>query len=85
MCSTLLLAEELLADIATPRPLWGLLEGRLEAVHVVSPVAVVAKQQLVVVLGGAAEGAALALDALPGIPLDRDDHVLCELETRRVA
>ena len=51
----------------------------------VSPVAVVAKQQLVVVLGGAAKGAALAFDALPGIPLDRDDHVLCELETRRVA
>ena len=40
---------------------------------------------LVVVLAGAAEGAALALDALPRVLLHADDHVLRELQACGVA
>ena len=40
---------------------------------------------LVVVLAGAAEGAALALDALPRVLLHADDHVVRELQARGVA
>ena len=40
---------------------------------------------LVVVLAGAAESAALALDALPRVLLHADDHVLRELQAGRVA
>ena len=47
----------------------------------VTSVAVVTEQQLVVVLAGPTQGAGLALDALPGVLLDTDQHVLCELET----
>jgi selenocysteine lyase/cysteine desulfurase len=73
------------AKLAAPRPLRRLLDRRLEAVHVIAAVAVVAEQELVVVLGGAAEGAALALDALPRVLAHGDQHVVGELETRRVA
>lgn len=55
------------------------LHGRNETVHVVASVAVVAEQQLVVILGSAAEGAGLALDALPGVVPHADHHVLGEL------
>ena len=51
----------------------------------VASVAVVTEQQLVVVLTGPAQGAGLALDALPGVLLDTDQHVLRELEAGRVA
>ena len=47
----------------------------------VTSVAVVTEQQLVVVLTCPTEGAGLALNALPGVLLDTDQHVLCELET----
>ena len=47
----------------------------------VASVAVVTEQQLVVVLAGAAERAGLALDALPGVLPDADQHVLSELQT----
>jgi len=77
--------EPLDADLAAPGPLRRLLDGRDEAVHVVAAVAVVAEEQLVVVLAGAAEGAALALDALPRVLLHADDHVLRELQARGVA
>ncbi len=73
------------AKLAAPRPLRRLLDRRLEAVHVIAAVAVVAEQELVVVLRGAAEGAALALDALPRVLAHGDQHVVGELETRRVA
>ena len=55
------------------------LHGGNETVHVVASVAVVAEQQLVVILGSAAEGAGLALDALPGVVPHADHHVLGEL------
>ena len=51
----------------------------------VSSVAVVTEQQLVVILAGSTQGAGLALDALPGIFLDTDQHVLSELEAGGVA
>ena len=51
----------------------------------VSPVTIVTEQQLVVILTGPAEGAGLALDALPGVLLDTDQHVLSELEAGGVA
>ena len=72
------------ADGAAPGALGRHLHGRDEAVHVVAAVAVVAEQQLVVILRGAAEGAGLALDTLPGILPHTDQHVLSELETSGV-
>ena len=51
-----------------------------KAIHVVATVAIVTEEQLVVVLGGATEGARLALDALPGILLHADLHVVRELQ-----
>ena len=56
------------------------LHGRHETIHVVASVAVVAEQQLIIVLAGPAQAAGLALDALPGILLHTDQHVLGELE-----
>ena len=47
----------------------------------VAAVTVVAEQELVVVLAGAAQGARLALDALPRILLHAHVHVGSELET----
>ena len=84
-CLLSLGVEPLDADLAAPGPLRRLLDGRDEAVHVVAAVAVVAEEQLVVVLAGAAEGAALALDALPRVLLHADDHVVRELQARGVA
>ena len=69
------------ADGAAPGALGRHLHGRDEAVHVVAAVAVVAEEELVVVLAGAAECAGLALDTLPGIFPDADQHVVSELET----
>ena len=51
----------------------------------VASVAVVTEEQLVVVLAGAAERAGLALDALPGVLLHTDLHVVRELQARWVA
>ena len=73
------------ADGAAPGALGRHLHGRDEAVHVVAAVAVVAEQQLVVVLRGAAEGAGLALDTLPRVLAHADQHVGRELQARRVA
>ena len=51
----------------------------------VAAVAIVTEEQLVVVLGGATEGARLALDALPGVLLHADLHVVRELQAGWVA
>ena len=77
--------EGLHADAAAPGALRRDLHGRVEAVGVVAAVAVVAEQQLVVVLRGATEGAGLALDTLPRVLAHADQHVGRELEARRVA
>lgn len=50
----------------------------------VSTVAVVAEEKLVVVLGGAAQRARLALDTLPRVLAYAHHHVLGELQARRV-
>ena len=70
--------------LAAPGPLGGHLHGRVQAVHVVSPVTVVTEQQLVVILRGPAQAAGLTLDALPGILPHADLHVGCELQTARM-
>ena len=51
----------------------------------VSSVAVVTEQQLVVILAGSTQGAGLALDALPGVLPHADQHVVRELEAGRVS
>ena len=56
------------------------LHGRNQTVHVVASVAVVTEQQLVVILASPAQGAGLALDALPGVLLHADLHVVRELQ-----
>ena len=56
------------------------LHWRNKTVHVVAAVAVVTEQELVVVLAGAAQGARLALHALPGVLLHTQQHVLSELK-----
>ena len=61
------------------------LHRRHQTVHVVASVTVVTEQQLVVVLTRPAEGAGLALDALPGVLPDTDQHVVRELEAGGMA
>jgi len=72
------------AKSAAPGSFGWLLDGRFEAVHMIAPVAIVAEQKFVVVFGGAADGAALAFDTLPRILFHRYDHVVGELQTRRM-
>ena len=60
-------------------------EWRFEAVHVVTTVAVVAEQQLVVVLRGPTEVTRLALDALPSVRPHDQRQRLRELHTRRMS
>jgi len=70
---------------ATPIAFRCLLHWWDKAVHMVSAVAIVTEKELVVVLGGAAKGARLALDALPGVLLHADLHVVRELQAGWVA
>ena len=77
--------ESLHTDLTAPGALRSHLHGRNQTVHVVASVAVVTEQQLVVILTGPAEGAGLALDALPGVLLHTDLHVVSELEARGMA
>ena len=77
--------ESLHTDLTAPGALRSHLHGRDQAVHVVTSVTVVTEQQLVVILTGPTQGAGLALDALPGVLLDTDQHVLSELEAGGVA
>jgi len=82
--ASMLFVEAIDAQLAAPGPLRRFLDGRHEAVHVVAAVAVVAEEQLVVVLRRAAQRAALALDALPGVLPHRHLHVVRELQARRM-
>ena len=52
-----------------------------KAVHMIAAITIVTEEKLVIVLGGAAKGARFALNALPGVFLHADLHVLRELET----
>ena len=69
-------------DRTAPVSFWCSQHGRHDAVHVVAAVTVVAEQELVVVLAGAAQGARLALHALPGVLLHTQQHVLSELKNK---
>ena len=77
--------ESLHTDLTAPGALRSHLHGRNQTVHVVASVAVVTEQQLVVILASPAQGAGLALDALPGVLLDADQHVVRELKAGWVA
>ena len=77
------LVETLHTDGAAPGPLWRNLHGMYQSVHVV-PSVIITEQQLVIIFTGAAPGAGLALDALPGVLLRADHHVGGELQACRV-
>jgi len=77
--------EYLDTEGAAPVPLGRFLEWWLETVHVVAPVAIVAEEELVVVFGLSAEGAALTLHTLPRVFLHTDHHVGSELQTGGVS
>jgi len=81
----LLLVEGIHTNRATPIAFRCLLHWRDKAVHMVAAVAIVTEKELVVVLGGAAKGASLALNALPGVLLHADLHVVRELQAGWVA
>lgn len=55
-------------------------QRRRQAVHVITTIAIVAEQQLIVIVRRAANRAAFALDALPSILLDGNVHVGRELQ-----
>ena len=61
------------------------LHRRHQAVHMVAAVAIIAEEEFVVVLRGSAQSARLTLDALPGVLLHTDLHVVRELQARCVA
>ena len=61
---------------------WWFLERWFEAVHVVATVAVVAEQQLVIILRGATEMAGLTLNTLPAIGANNLSQRLRKLHTR---
>ena len=56
------------------------LHGGHQAVHVVPSVTVITEEQLIIILTGAAQCTGLALDALPGVLLHADHHVVGELQ-----
>ena len=51
----------------------------------VPSVTIITEEQLVIILTGTTQGAGLALDALPGVLLHTDHHVVRELEASWVA
>lgn len=82
----LILLRQLLAGMelfgtqfTTPATLRWLFQGWHQAIHVIASIAIVTKQQLVVIVAGATNGAVFALDALPAILFHRDLHVGSEL------
>lgn len=78
------LLQQVQTQVAAPTSFGRLGHGRGETVHVVAAVAVIAEQQLVVILGGAADVATLALDALPAVGLHCCHHHGGELQARRM-
>jgi len=81
----LFLVEDVHTNRATPIAFRCLLQWWDKAVHMVAAITIVTEEKLVIVLGGAAKGARFALNALPGVFLHADLHVLRELEAGRVA
>lgn len=73
------LVKPLKTQLAAPWAFWRFFDWRIKTVHVIASIAIVAKEELIIILGGATKGAALALYALPGVLFDGDDHVFREL------
>lgn len=76
--------EFLVANVAAPQTIWRWRQRWCQAIHVIATIAVIAEQQLIVVVGCAANRTVFAFDALPAISFHGDDHVRCELQTRRM-
>lgn len=76
--------ETLQTEFARPRALGRFLDGWNETVHMVTTIAIVAEQKLIIVLWGSTQGATFALDALPRVFLHGHQHVGWELEASRV-
>jgi len=72
-------------EMTTPRTLWRLRNGGLQTIHVVASVAVIAEEQLVVVVGRPAESTRFAFNTLPSVLLNGLYHVRSELETSRMS
>jgi len=75
----LFLVELLYAQMATPTSFRWFLQRRIQAVHVVATVTIVAEQQLVVIVGGSTQSATFTFNALPAILFNGNHHVLGEL------
>ena len=67
------------------RPQETYLHRRHQAVHVIPSVTIITEEQLVIILTGATQSAGLALDALPGVLLHANHHVVRELQASWVA
>ena len=78
------LVELLDAQMARPIPLGRVFQRRVETEHVEAAIAVIAEQQLIVVLRRRANRAGFTFDALPGVALRGNDHVVGELQARRM-
>ena len=55
---------------------------RIQTIHVVASVAIIAKQQFIIILRIATDSAAFALDAKPIVALGRQQHIGREIQTR---
>lgn len=77
--------EFFVANVAAPQSVGRRGQRRCQAIHMIAAIAVVAEEQLIVVVGGAANRAILAFDALPAVSFHGDYHVRCELQARRMA
>lgn len=78
------LLQQVQTQVAAPTSLRRLRHRWGETIHVVATIAVITEEQLVVVLRGAADVAALALDALPAVGLHCCHHHRRELEAGRM-
>lgn len=78
------LLQQVQTQVAAPTSLRRLRHRWGETIHVVATIAVITEEQLVVVLRGAADVAALALDALPAVGLHCCHHHRGELEAGRM-
>lgn len=76
--------ELLVANGTAPATLRRYRQRRCQTIHVIATITVVAEQQLIVIVRGAANRTVLAFDALPSVSAHRDDHVRCELQTGRM-
>ena len=72
-------------NITTPRSLWRFFQWRHQTIHVISTVAIIAKQKLIVIFAGTTKSTSFAFYTLPSIFFHWDAHVIGKLETGRMA